>query len=186
MGVASAGRNGVRSRAGRLATSGVGRLGADGVVTSASWVGDSDGDGGGADAGGLLWLGGLARLGGGRVGGDLGALWVGWVLRNLGGLGRVLGVLGNLAGSRVGWDLGGLWVGGVLRSLGGGDGDLGALRVGWVLRVLGSLGGLGRDGWVGRGGGRRNGRLTVSVAGNGGSDAGESSEGGDGVTHFDC
>jgi hypothetical protein len=157
-----------------------GRLGVDG---STGGVGDGDGDGGGADAG-LLRLGGL---GGGRDGlrdglglgvaglgadswvrGDRGRSRVDRVLRSLGGrlgrsradgVGRVLGSLGGgLGGSRADG------VGRVLRSLG-------AHWVAGVLRVGGSRSGSGL------------GLLSVSVLGDGGSEASESSDG-NGVTHF--
>jgi hypothetical protein len=79
---------------------------------------------------------------------------VGWVLRCLGG---------DSCGSR-GRDN---WVAGVLRSLGGLDD-----RVAGVLGLSGSRSGSDLGG------------LSVSVLGDSGSEAGESSEGGNGVTHF--
>jgi hypothetical protein len=191
------GNNGVRSRgrSGRLATW-AGRLGANWVAGGTGGVGNSDGDGGGADAGllRLAGLGGHSRAGGSRVGG----------VRRLGG-NRVDGVgrLGlswdrRLGGSRVRGvrRLGLNWVGRsrgdrvdrVLGSLGGRLGRGRADGVGWVLSsglggahwvagVLRVAGSRGRSGsWLGG--------LSVSVLGDSGSKAGESSEGGNGVTHF--
>jgi len=139
-------------------------------------VWDSDGDGGGADAG-LLRLGGL---GGGRnrLAGDsrLGVLGVGGSRAD--GVDRVLGSLGGgLGRSRAD---------GVGRVLGGLGGRLGGGRADGVRRVLRSLGAHWVAGVLRVGGSRSGsglGLLSVSVLGDGGSEASESSDG-NGVTHF--
>ena len=125
-------------------------------------------------------LGGLGRIGFGRVGSD--RVWEGWVGSGLGGLGRIgfgrvgsgwvwegwvgsgLGGLGRIGFGRVG--SGWVWEGWVGLGLGGlgriGFGRVGSDRVweGWVGSGLGGLGriGFGRvgsdrvwEGWVGSG-----------------------------------
>jgi hypothetical protein len=149
-------------------------------VSAAGGVRNSDGDGGG----------GYARL---LRGGGLGSLrdrgLRDWVLgnRGLGGSYRVLRV-GGLGGDMLNGLGGSNWVAGVLSRLGGSMlGNRGLRGSDRVAGVLGRLGGsvLGNRG-VGRVGGSRSrgGNGCGTVLGNGGSDAGESSEGGNGVTHF--
>jgi len=172
--------SGDRARGLARGASRAGRLGANWVAGSVGGVRDSDGDGGGADAG-LLRLGGLGGGGDNGLGdgGVLSRLAGHWVL-------RVSGLAGNRVGRRrgdgvdrvlrsLGGRLGGSRGHGVGRVLGGLGGRLGGSRGDWVRRVLRvGGGGSGSDNWG----------LSVSVAGNSGSNAGESSDGGNGVTHF--